>query len=360
MVAGGSGENLVPIMEVVARDDAIKDERIALDEFFRRFAGSEHTDRSYRRVAIRPGHQQDTALVEFVQTRAMGREMLHRKGKPLRCGFIEHQDLHGVPVIRPAQYYPKAGNSGSAVTARTPFARRSTGRLRTRKRRCSTRHLGGMHFRQASTSLFLLISLPSFSQDQIDLHAAVKQGNIEVYNRDLSLIDEPGHSGIRLSKAYGEGVAWLKGVEFSNGVIEFDVRGEDVRQHSFVGIAFHGANDSTFDAIYLRPFQFRASIDSLRLRMMQYISLPEHTWRILRAKSPGVYEHSIEPAPDPNAWVHMRVEVESDVVSVFINGARQASLVVQKVTNHHTGRVGLYVADTSGGDFANITIAPIK
>lgn len=217
-----------------------------------------------------------------------------------------------------------------------------------------------MHFRQVSTSLFLLLSLPSFSQDQIDLHAAVKQGKIEVYNRDLSLIDEPGHSGIRLSKAYGEGLAWLKGVEFSTGVIEFDVRGEDVKQHSFVGIAFHGANDSTFDAIYLRPFQFRASADSLRMRMMQYISLPEYTWRILRAKSPSVYEHSIEPAPDPNAWVHMRVVVEGDVVSVLINGARHPSLVVQKVTNLHSGRVGFYVADTSGGDFANIAVTPMK
>lgn len=213
-----------------------------------------------------------------------------------------------------------------------------------------------MHFRQVSTSLFLLLSLPSFSQDQIDLHAAVKQGNIEVYNRDLSLIDEAGHAGIRLSKADGEGVAWLKGVEFSNGVIEFDVRGEDVKQHSFVGIAFHGANDSTFDAVYLRPFRFMETTDSLRSRSIQYISLPEHTWRKLRARSPGTYEHSINPSPDPNAWVHMRVVVRGGSVSVFINDASRPSLVVKKVTRLYTGRVGFYVADTSGGDFANIRV----
>lgn len=190
----------------------------------------------------------------------------------------------------------------------------------------------------------------------MDLHAAVKQGRIDVFNRELSLIDEPTHRGIRLSKAYGEGIAWLKGVEFSNGTIEFDVRGEDLKQHSFVGIAFHGANDSTFDAIYLRPFRFKETEDSLRRRSIQYISLPEYTWRVLRARAPGVYEHSIDPSPEPNAWVHMRVVVQGDRSSTFINGAEEPSLMVKKPTELHTGRVGFYVADTSGGDFANIDI----
>src|SRR6185295_15810533 len=169
----------------------------------------------------------------------------------------------------------------------------------------------------------------SFAQEKlkIDLHKAVKNKEIDVFNRELSLINDPGHKGIRLSKDFGEGIAWLKGIEFSNGVIEFDVRGEDVKQHSFVGIAFHGANDSTFDAIYLRPFRFRETADSSRSHSIQYVSLPDHTWRVLRAKSPGVYEHTIDPTPDPNAWVHVRVVVEGETISTFINGAKEPSLV---------------------------------
>jgi len=50
------------------------------------------------------------------------------------------------------------------------------------------------------------------------------------------------------------------------------------------------------------------------------------------------------------------VEVKGDSITVFINGAAEPSLVVKKVTKHRTGRVGFYVADTSGGDFANIVI----
>ena len=211
-----------------------------------------------------------------------------------------------------------------------------------------------------AAAFFVLFGAPSFPQDAIDLHAAVKEGNVEVHNRELSVIDEAGYAGIRLSKADGEGVAWLKDVEFANGVIEFDVRGEDVKQHSFVGIAFHGANDSTFDAVYLRPFRFKETADSLRSRQLQYISLPTHTWRALRTRSPGTYEHSIDPSPDPNAWVHMRVVVQGETVSACINGAQKPSLVVKKVTKLDKGRVGFYVADTSGGDFANIRIAPTR
>lgn len=241
-----------------------------------------------------------------------------------------------------------------------PFAQRSTGGpFRKSVRRCFG-HLGGMGIRHIATALLFSTGLLSLAQGRIDLHASVVRNGIELYNRELTLVDEPGHQGIRLSKAYGEGVAWFMGVTFSEGIIEFDVRGEDVKQHSFVGIAFHGANDTTFDAVYLRPFQFRATADSLRNRMLQYISLPVHTWRALRKSAPGVNEHSITPAPDPSGWVHMRIVVSGDTISTFINGAKEPSLVVKKLTKLRTGRVGFYVADTSGGDFANIRMTALE
>ena len=129
-----------------------------------------------------------------------------------------------------------------------------------------------------------------------------------------------------------------------------------MKQHSFVGIAFHGKNDSTFDAIYLRPFQFKEKDEILKSRAIQYISLPDFTWRKLREKFPNKYEHSIEPAPDPNSWVRMRVVIKDSTITTYINGSKEPSLVVQKVTNLSSGSIGFYVADTSGGDFANITI----
>lgn len=207
-----------------------------------------------------------------------------------------------------------------------------------------------------TATVFCIIS--SFSQTSpiLDLHQMVKSNNIEVINRELSLINEASYKGIRLSKDEGEGIAWLKGIEFSNGIIEFDVRGEDVKQHSFVGIAFHSKDNTTYDAIYLRPFQFRAGEETLRSRAIQYISLPGFTWQILREKFPGKYEHSIEPAPDPDSWIRVRLVVQGNTISAYINNSKEPSLLVEKVSHNTTGSVGFYVADTSGGDFANITI----
>lgn len=204
----------------------------------------------------------------------------------------------------------------------------------------------------------LFMNVPSFSQNPIllDLHNEVKNNKVVVYNRELTLLNEASYKGISLNKAEGEGVAWLSGIEFSNGTIEFDVRGEDLKQHSFVGIAFHGQNDSTFDAVYLRPFQFKAEDSVLRNRSIQYISLPDFTWRKLREIFPTTYEDSIEPSPEPNAWVRVRIIIKDAIVSIYINGNKQPSLVVEKVTSIKSGSIGFYVADTSGGDFANITI----
>ena len=209
--------------------------------------------------------------------------------------------------------------------------------------------------------LCILLIAPCFRASgqhsiHLDLQKAVKQNKIEVINRDLSLLPDPSHPAIRLSKAFGEGLAWINGVEFSNGTIEFDVRGEDVKQHSFVGIAFHGQNDSTYDAVYLRPFHFRAQDSVSQYRMIQYISLPEYTWRKLRAESPGKFENKIASDLDPNGWVHMRVVVKDDTVAVYVNENPSPCLVVQKVTGAHSGRIGFYVADTSGGDFANLSV----
>jgi hypothetical protein len=207
-------------------------------------------------------------------------------------------------------------------------------------------------------SVCSLMTMSSFSQQSmlINLHEQVQQKNMDVFNRDLSLLQEPSYEGIRLNKSTGEGIAWLKGVIFSNGIVDFDVRGEDVKQHSFVGIAFHGKDNETFDAIYLRPFQFRAKEEVLRNRSIQYISLPEFTWQKLREDTPGKYEQAVKPSPDPNAWVHMRVVIQGDSVSTYINNSVQPCLVVKLLSSFKSGSIGFYVADTSGGDFANLRI----
>ncbi len=209
-------------------------------------------------------------------------------------------------------------------------------------------------------AIIILISLSSFSQTKDakspDLAALFKRNEIKVYNRVMSLIQDGSRVGVHLNERGGDGLAWLTDIKFSNGVIEFDVKGKDVQGESFVGIAFHGLNDSTYDAIYLRPFNFRAVDKSRKSHCVQYIAHPVYTWNKLREEFPAKYEQPIDPAPDPNAWVHVKVIVVNPKIEVYINNNSQPSLTVDKLSMQTNGSVGFWVGNGSSGDFAGIKI----
>ncbi len=186
----------------------------------------------------------------------------------------------------------------------------------------------------------------------------IEPKDFAVFNRSVSALSDGTRKGVRLNEQPGEGVAYLKGIEFSNGTIEFDVRGKDVQGQSFVGVAFHGLDSTTYDAIYLRPFNFRTEDPARHSHAVQYISHPTYTWQKLRAERPGIFEQPVNPAPDPNAWFHVRVVVASPKVSVFVGDAKEPCLVVTRLSDRTNGLVGLWVGNNSGGDFAGLKIAP--
>src|SRR2546426_4144066 len=161
-----------------------------------------------------------------------------------------------------------------------------------------------------------------------DLAALAEGVGLNVHNRRVSSLRDGDTQGARLSESPGEGVAYLRGIEFTNGTIECDIRGKDVPQQTFVGIAFHGVDGTTYDAIYFRPFNFRADDPARRSHAVQYVTHPTYTWQKLRAEQPAKYEHGVDPVPDPNAWFHVRVVVAGPQVSVFVGDAKEPSLVV--------------------------------
>jgi len=181
---------------------------------------------------------------------------------------------------------------------------------------------------------------------------------LRVFNRTVGGLTDGSRKGVRLTEGAGEGVAYVQGVEFANGTIELDVRGKDVQQQSFLGVAFHGLDSTTYDAIYFRPFNFRAADSTRHAHAVQYIAHPTYTWQKLRDERPGVYEKAVSPAPDPNGWFHARVVVADSQVSVWVGDATAPSLVVTELSHRGHGMVGLWVGNGSGGDFANLRIVP--
>lgn len=192
-----------------------------------------------------------------------------------------------------------------------------------------------------------------------DLKSLSETKNSKSYRVSADWVsDDGGKPAIKLRTKPGEdGFVVLSGLAFTNGVIEFDAKGSSgPPQSNFIGIAFRAEDGTNFDTVYFRPFNFRASGAEMRKRAVQYMSLPDWPWPRLRAERTGQYEKPIEPAPDGNAWFHARIVVQKPKVSVFVNGAKEPSLVVDELTTRAGGGVGLWC--NGFGSIANLMITP--
>ena len=206
-----------------------------------------------------------------------------------------------------------------------------------------------------TASLLLIISNCS-GQQKTDGEELQKK--YKVVNRTIS----PGTlaGSVHLNEAEGPGIAWIRGEEFSYGEIEFDVKGKDAFQQSFVGFAFHGLNDTTYEAIYFRPFNFQSADPARKVHAVQYIADPLYDWPKLRADFPNKYEQPVSPSPDPNDWFHVRLTVEAKKISVYVNGNSKPALVVEPLVPLRGKQTGYWVGNGSGGDWKNLRLTPPK
>jgi hypothetical protein len=152
-----------------------------------------------------------------------------------------------------------------------------------------------------------------------------------------------------------DGILWLKGVSFKIGTVDVDLRGKDVFQQSFLGIAFHGVDTTTNDVIYFRPFNFQTTDTLRRKHSVQYISEPDFPWDKLRKEHPLVYENAVNPFPQATAWFHARIVINADDITVYVDHSNQPSLTVKKLNNRQEGLIGLWSSGLPG-DFANLVI----
>jgi len=177
----------------------------------------------------------------------------------------------------------------------------------------------------------------------------------EVANRVLTFEKD---GVVHLNAAKDDGIAWLVDQTFTQGRIMVEVRGVDVMQRSFVGLAFHGGGRNLFDAVYIRPFNFNAADVGKKAHSLQYMSLPDNPWDVLREKTPGKYEAAITPPPAAESWVRLTLEIDSRRLRVFVNDASAPALTVDLLNDRLKGRVGLWVGNNSEGWFRNLTIQP--
>lgn len=196
-------------------------------------------------------------------------------------------------------------------------------------------------------------------RQRIDLAERLAAGKLRTVNREVTTLQE-SRDALHVTEKEGSGVVWIDDSDFAEGTIEVDVRGRDVPQRSFVGIAFHRRDDNTYDAVYLRPFNFRAEDPVRRQNAVQYIAVPEYDWQRLRKEFPGEFENPVDPSVAPTDWVPLRVVVKDRMIQVYVGRVESPTLEVRKLGPHGRGMIGLWTGNNSDGDFANLRIAPAR
>jgi Domain of Unknown Function (DUF1080) len=186
-----------------------------------------------------------------------------------------------------------------------------------------------------------------------NLQQLLAENKLEIFSGSGLVKSEENKEAVRFDVF--EQVAYIKGVEFANGEIEIDLKGKDVQQNSFLGVAFHGIDGTTYDAVYFRPFNFQTTDSVRHIHAVQYISSPDFPWQKLRKEQNAKYEKAINPAPDPNAWFHARIVVNNGSVKVFVNNAQTPSLEVNTLNSRTKGKVGIWL-NGSFASFANLII----
>ena len=219
----------------------------------------------------------------------------------------------------------------------------------------------------SSKGAYLLVMLMAFSaqfciaQESAivpDLAKIVEGENWKVANREAEIVEEEDRLSVHFEGRPGNGIVWLKDIEFTHGTIEADIKGRDVEGKSFVGIAFRGVDENTQDAVYFRPFNFMSDDPVRRDHCVQYVSHPDYPWYRLREEHPEEYENPIHLTPDPNSFFHAKIIIEESGISVYVNDAKEPCLVVEELTDRSGGWVGFYMGHESAGTFANLKITP--
>ncbi len=199
------------------------------------------------------------------------------------------------------------------------------------------------------TSLSLLVGC---SNKTINL----SKEDVHLVNRQIVQSPTQSSKVLMLNNQMGDGLAILKNKRFDEGIIEIELKGENLPGRSFIGLAFNIQNDSTYEAIYFRPFNFQADEQIKREHSVQYISHPKNTWRYLRTNFEGQYEAEYTRKPSPDEWFSISISIDSENVTVYDEESNTELLRVVRLEKQMSDRIGLWTGNNSKGEFRKLMV----
>lgn len=195
----------------------------------------------------------------------------------------------------------------------------------------------------------------SFSQERINLAEKFQNEEIIAVNKIMSLYGD-STDAVEMGAKNSDGLGILKDLKFDKGIIEVELLGENKPGKSFIGIAFNIQNDSTYEVIYFRPFNFVAKEQIRKDHMVQYTFHPEFTWRKLREERTGEFENEISNPPNPDDWFKVIININEEKIEVSVNDISEPILIVDRLTSTKSNEIALWTGYGSSGRFRNLVI----
>src|SRR3954464_8451687 len=151
-----------------------------------------------------------------------------------------------------------------------------------------------------------------------------------------------GHSALMLR----DGSAWLKGSNFQNGTIEFDIAFSDAL--GFPGIAFRAATHDDYELFYLRENL------SGQAHATQYTPVLHglYAWQIYAGP---LWEATARWTFD--RWMHVRLMVSGARAELYVDGDSAVQVIPRMRGPEGAGEVGFIVAP-GAARFANLVVRP--
>jgi hypothetical protein len=143
------------------------------------------------------------------------------------------------------------------------------------------------------------------------------------------------------------GLAFARGIEFQDGVIDVDMAADD--RSRFLGVAFRIQSDDDYEVIFFRPGGSGTN------QAVQYTPglRGANAWQIYTG--PG---YTAAAAIPRNRWIHVQIVVSGIVAKLYLEHSAEPTLVVSDLKQGQSkGSIGFW-GHLGGGYFSNLTITP--
>ncbi len=189
-----------------------------------------------------------------------------------------------------------------------------------------------------------------------DLHDLLRKNQFETFNRQISWFSEEERKVIHLPEKEGYGIAWLRGTYFSEGTVEVDIRTTDMPVNS-AGIAFHGVDNDTMLVVCFGPSYLPPVDPEMETRKVNYLPLPFDSGPETGENFSSYFEKPVNSPDEGKGWLHVKISVRKNQITVFVDNLTDPVLDIEKPDERKSGKIGFWVSDNSGGDFANLKIS---